>query len=185
MLRFFLKLFFLICLIFLNSCASLGLTNELPTLMPDEYVPTAIAMTAEALVTPSNTPDPTATFTPEPTQVVVAAATIPPQATQAEQAAPVPTISENTLIPGAEIQIANPGPLSKVGSPLSIIAYVTPGADGNAQVELWGEDGRLMYRRVCYFFRPKPQRGMVVNFSPGVQFFDTQPSRSIGDQVWL
>lgn len=171
--RFFLKASFLICSVFLGGCAILGPSNDLPTLMPQEFVPTAIALTAEALVTPSDTPNPTATFTIEPTQVVAitvaanaTAADAPEEALvdQSRDILPAPIVPENTLIPGAEIQIASPGPLSKIASPLSIIAYVTQGADGNAQVELWGEDGRLMYRRIFNFLTPNPQGRLVIKF---------------------
>lgn len=162
--RFIFKASCLIITIFLGGCASFSLSDDLPTLMPTEYVPTAIALTAEALVTPSHTPEPTGTFTVEPTRVMVATLPAVPQLSQTEQVLVIPTISENSIIPGAEIQIANPGPLSKIVSPLSIIAYVTPGAGGNAQVELWGEDGRLMYRRVFNFLTPNPQGRLVIKF---------------------
>lgn len=162
--RFILKAYALLALFFLGGCASLDFGNDLPTLMPAEYVPTAIALTARALVTPSNTPDLISTSTSEPTQVLVATVTTTLAVVQDNEILPTPTASDNVVIPGAELQIAKPGPLSKIADVLEIIAYITPGAEGNAQVELWGEDGRLMYRRVFNFLTPNPQGRLVIKF---------------------
>ena len=169
--RFALKAFALFVSIFLGGCGGGEIGNDLPTLMPAEYVPTAIALTSEALITPSSTPDLISTATIAPTLVIVPSATATIETNDDEVPSPTPTVLGGVIIPGAEIQIVNPGPLSRVASPLEIIAYVTPGGDGNAQVELWGEDGRLMYRRVFNFLTPNPQGRLVIEFgfeTPGV-----------------
>lgn len=121
------------------GCAAPNQT-PLPTPYPPEYLPTVIALTAEAAnlvatnaaaaiptVTPTFTPEPTITFTP--------AATWTP-----------------TAFPGHEIgavQFIMPGPMSKVTSPIQFRANVILTSEKEkAQVELYGEDGRLLAREL-------------------------------------
>jgi len=114
-----------------------------PTPIPEEYLPTAVALTAEAIIeamptevvptssiTPTNTPS--LTFTPLPA----------PTATHTPTPGPV--------APSPEIQILAPGPMSKVTSPIILKSYIRPGANGKIQVELLGEDGRLLARDLFY-----------------------------------
>lgn len=63
-----------------------------------------------------------------------------------------PTPSSTPTIPPAEIEILSPGPASKVVSPLMVSAYLMPGAKGNVRIELLGEDGRLLVRKLLNFF---------------------------------
>lgn len=73
---------------------------------------------------PTNSPAPTLTITPGPS----------------------PTA---TSIPGhdrAEIEIGSPGPFSKVISPITLKMEITTGASEIVQVDLFGEDGRLITR---------------------------------------
>lgn len=164
----------LLYFVWLSGCGSFGSAAELPTLIPEDQLPTVIAMTAEAMVTPSSTPE--GTPTTKPTEVLLPeesdASTSSADATQATQAGaadPLPT--SESPIPAADIAIFNPGPLSKVVSPISLVAYVVPGADDRARLELWGEDGRLMYRKIFNFTTPNPQGRLVTKFGfeiPGV-----------------
>lgn len=128
-------------LIVLSACG-VRQQNALPTLIPTEYLPTVIAMTAAAL--PTHTPPPEQMATP--TVIPPLTPTIYMPALAAETALP-----EALRIPEAEIQIVRPGALSKVVSPMLISIYVIPGAERKATVELWGEDGRLIYRRIFTF----------------------------------
>lgn len=110
----------------------------IPTPYPPEYLPTVIAMTAqvarisstEAAITvfptgtSTNTPEPTLSPTPQPT-------------------------STATTIPGHEsatIQIISPGPMSKVVSPITLRMNIVAGESEKAQIDLFGEDGRLLSR---------------------------------------
>jgi hypothetical protein len=61
-------------------------------------------------------------------------------------------------IPFADIQFVSPGALSKVVSPIELHAFLVPGDSGRVRVELFGENGRLMYRKL-----------FVVNTPPGSQ----------------
>jgi hypothetical protein len=165
-----LYLLFLLSIVWLTGCAVFDSDTELPTLIPTDYLPTVIAMTAEAMVTPSSTPEGTPTATP--TDVLRSEAV---EETSTPEAALSPVFAQSPTpegpIPGADIVIVNPGHLSKVISPISLVAYVVPGVDGHARVELLGEDGRLMYRKIFNFTTPNPQGRLVTEFgfeTPGV-----------------
>jgi hypothetical protein len=146
----------------LSGCSELTAT-ALPTLMPADFLPTAIALTAQAgaregaggvdgaapqtgapaaasetPIPPTETPPPTATPTGTPDGPTATPYTLPPSAT--------PTaISE---LPESEIQILNLGALSRVTSPIPLSAYLKTGGDGRVVVELLGEDRRVLFREV-------------------------------------
>ncbi len=121
----------------LAGCAAPA-SSPIPTAIPPEFLPTVIAQTAEsanfagtqtaaalsALVTPTNTRRPTSTITPAPTFTI-------------------------TSIPGhkqAAILITSPGPMSKVVSPINLKMDIITGKSELVQVDLYGEDGRLLTR---------------------------------------
>ncbi len=114
--------------------------SPVPTAYPPEYLPTVIAMTAEAAnslgtevalaltpsVFPSNTPRATRSPTPQPTFT-------------------------KTTIPShspAAIQIFAPGPMSKVVSPIILRMNIVAGESEKVQIDLFGEDGRLLSRNL-------------------------------------
>lgn len=121
----------------LAGCASPASTS-IPTALPPEFLPTIIAQTAESAnraatetafaafteIIPTNTPQPTHTFTPAPTLT-------------------------STSIPGhkqSAILITAPGPMSKVVSPITLNMDIATGKSKIVQVDLYGEDGRLLTR---------------------------------------
>lgn len=123
----------------LAACAA-PTASPIPTAFPPEYLPTVIALTAEAAnvlgtevalaltptVLPSRTPRPTLSPTPQPTFT-------------------------QTTIPGhdpAAIQISAPGPMSKVVSPITLRMNIVAGKSEKVQIDLYGEDGRLLTRNV-------------------------------------
>jgi hypothetical protein len=123
----------------LAACAA-PTASPIPTAFPPEYLPTVIAMTADAAnvlgtevalaltpsVSPSRTPRPTLSPTPQPTFT-------------------------QTTIPGhdpAAIQIFAPGPMSKVVSPITLRMNIVAGESEKVQIDLYGEDGRLLTRNV-------------------------------------
>ena len=58
-----------------------------------------------------------------------------------------------TLDPGESIlRIVSPGPMSKVVSPLEFIVHVAPEYTGTTHIELIGEDGTELYRKVFKTF---------------------------------
>jgi hypothetical protein len=90
----------------------------------------------EATLTPSAAPLPTLVF---PTPFLP---TLEPSAT--------PQLSP--ALSSAVMQILAPGPMSKVLSPIRLRAYVIPGYNSKVRIELYGEDGRLIFRKLTYAY---------------------------------
>ena len=123
----------------LAACAA-PTASPIPTAYPPEYLPTVIAMTAESAsllgtqvalaltptVDPTNTPRPTLSPTP--------------QATFTQT-----TIPSHDL---AAIEIFAPGPMSRVVSPITLRMNIIAGESEKVQIDLYGEDGRLLTRNV-------------------------------------
>lgn len=121
----------------LAGCAPTA-QSPVPTPYPPEYLPTVIALTAnaandaatQAAITvlptefPTNTPRPTRTPSPRATFTAT-------------------TIPSHEL---AAIQIMSPGPMSKVVSPINLKMNILAGTSEKAQIDLYGEDGRLLTR---------------------------------------
>ncbi len=84
---------------------------------------------------PTLTPTPTPTsrwrrtWTPSPTPTITL----------------TPTLDVTTHI---QLRIVLPGPLSKVVSPIQFVAHIDPDYTGLTRIELIGEDGRELYRKV-------------------------------------
>ncbi len=119
----------------LTGCALPGPTS-VPTAYPVGYLPTVIYLTAEAInatVSAAITPTDTPTEVPTP---------IP--------STPLPTGSPTPApgIPLAAIQINAPGPMSRIISPLQVHVLAVAGASHKIEVDLYGEDGRLLGRTV-------------------------------------
>ena len=132
--RFFNLIFILF---FLIGCDRAGPRPE--ALTPVNSVPTIVALTAAALpsptlVSPTSTSTATQTSTPVPTLPAISTST------------PLPTGSGK--IPFPAIRILSPGPMSKVISPIILKSYVYLGYKGQVQIDLLGEDGRLLARDI-------------------------------------
>jgi hypothetical protein len=134
------QLFLLISLFgFLAGCAT-PTASLIPTPYPPEFLPTVIAQTADAAsvagtqtavaLTPTIRPTHTRfpTFTP----------TTPPS----------PTMTDVPWHKPAAIEIQAPGPMSRVISPINLHMNIIAGESEKVQVDLYGEDGRLLSRTV-------------------------------------
>jgi hypothetical protein len=81
-------------------------------------------------------------------------------------ASPEPTLTPDDTpqvkIPDAAIQVFRPGPASKVVSPIRVSTFLLPGYQGNVIIELFGEDGRLLVRKV-FAYRQNPGVRLQVN----------------------
>ena len=124
----------------LAGCASPA-GSSIPTPYPPEYLPTVVALTARSMgdsatatyvaslpteIPTTNTPEPRLTFTPGPTHTPT-------------------SIPRHSL---AVIQFLAPGPMSKVVSPITLRLNIKIGESERMQVDLYGEDGRLLSRTV-------------------------------------
>jgi hypothetical protein len=123
----------------LAACAA-PTASPIPTAYPPDYLPTVIALTAASAnilgtrVAFALTPTVPPTDVPSPT--------LSPR--------PRPTFTQTT-IPGHEpaaIQIFAPGPMSKVISPITLRMNIVAGESEKVQIDLYGEDGRLLTRSV-------------------------------------
>src|SRR5512138_2883689 len=146
----------------LAGCATPA-ASPIPTAYPPDYLPTVIALTAEAIsVSVAGTTDALNVSASE-----TALALTPTLPTPSDTPAPTatPTLSETytpTTIPGhdpAAIQIFAPGPMSKVVSPINLRMHIIAGNSGKAQIALYGEDGRLLTRSL----KPVPPGGKGVD----------------------
>ena len=133
--------------------------NSIPTFIPEEHIPTLIELTAQALVdeglvTPP-TPDPAA-ITPSPTITDTPTLTLHPSVTPTPTfdmilGTPEPLTLPDPL-PQAEIQIINPGRLSRVTSPFNLHVYLAPPRNerednSTYQISLFGDNGQLLERQ--------------------------------------
>lgn len=157
------KTIFSLLLIFLFGCTRLEQAAAVPApaLQPSPAPETPAPALAESLPTvtfvPSNEPTLSPTFTLTP--IVEPFTPTPPPLTPTATSrwrrtwtpSPTPTI---TLTPTLDVttriqlRIVSPGPLSKVISPIEFVAHISPDYTGLTRVELIGEDGRELYRKV-------------------------------------
>ncbi|MCZ2127434.1 MAG: hypothetical protein LC099_06635 [Anaerolineales bacterium] len=125
----------------LAACSSQAVSA--PTPLPLDYLPTAIVLTGQAAFATASALAPTSTSPPLPTSTP-----LPPAPTEPSD---VPT-EMPTLAPGftnyAEIRFVAPGPMSALTSPFVLQAVVAAGESDKIQVELLGEDGRVLYRNL-------------------------------------
>ena len=125
----------------LSGCVLPGV-DPVPTPFPPEYFPTVVVQTAQAAMatnlasTPSATP--TETLTP----------TLTPTPTDTPTPIPTDTSTPSPSAPVAQIQIQSPGPMSKITSPLNLRMQVVAGSSELVQIDLQGEDGRLLARNL-------------------------------------
>src|ERR1043165_2198953 len=133
----------------LVGCAA-PVARPVPTAYPSDYLPTVIALTAGAANTIGT--DVALALTPTVTATEIPHPTLSPT--------PRPTFTQTT-IPGhdpAAIQIFAPGPMSKVISSIPLPMQIISGAGGKIEIDLYGEDGRLLTRNL----KPVPISGKGV-----------------------
>lgn len=120
----------------LVGCVSPATESQPTPLSAEDTLQTAIVLTSVAIAETSMalTPSPVATETITPTALI-------------EEIAPSPT---PTFAFGftqfAQIQFVSPGPASSVASPFNLQAYIAAGESERIQVDLLGEDGRVLQR---------------------------------------
>ena len=126
----------------LSGCVLPGV-DPVPTPFPPEYFPTVVVQTAQAAratdfaKTPSATP--TITLTPS----------LTPTPTETPTLTPTHTLTASPSAPIAQIRIQSPGPMSKITSPLNLRTQIVTGASELVQIDLQGEDGRLLARNLA------------------------------------
>jgi len=121
-------------------------SKPVPTPYPPEYLPTVIVLTSDA-ANVFGTETAIASFpTSAPTGTPELTASALPLQTLGVLSTAVPTD-----IPWHEtgaVQFISPGPMSKLISPIQLLVKVVVGESEKVQVDLYGEDGRLLSRAV-------------------------------------
>jgi hypothetical protein len=150
------------------------ISKEPSLISPGEDLPTRVALTIAALEQSQNV----STLEPETRPTSQPASPAEPQETPSPAftedtneppVSPIPTLSQfisttltpassqmpeqtHTLnVPEAAIQVFRPGPSSKVVSPFRVSAFLLPGYRDNVIIELFGEDGRLLVRKILSY----------------------------------
>ncbi|MFN2151903.1 MAG: hypothetical protein ACK2T5_09935 [Anaerolineales bacterium] len=136
-----------------------------PTATPQvETVPTALPSPTEtATLEPTPTP-PTAVSEagePQPSPTSLMRTPMEGEVVDPDAPTPLPIVDPAVVVPDAAIQIRRPGALSKVTSPLRVVANLRPGYEDKVLIELIGEDGQPIFRET-----------REVNFPSGYQTVD-------------
>lgn len=158
----------------LTACQSRITPPPLPTPYPTEYIPTLLALTLQAITTATPPLSATPTFTPHyvtPTPTFTATRTPYPSVTPTRTPrptrtptitdtptpsntptiTPLPTNTPRPVFPAGAIRISQPGMESRVTSPIRLQVSLYPGAGGLFRIELLGEDGRLLTRKILTY----------------------------------
>ncbi len=131
------KLFlFASLLALIPSCSQAA--GSFPTPLPPDYLPTVVALTGQAAFATADALTQTAlpTATPEPTGASLVPLEIP---------SPTPTFAPG-FTEFAQIRFISPGPMSSLTSPFTLQTILVAGESNRIQVDLLGEDGRLLQR---------------------------------------
>jgi hypothetical protein len=128
-----------------------GLTEAAPeTPFLSEQMPTSSPTSGLPTETPTITLTPTRTRRPRtPTMTFTPSATF--------------TLDPSNVI----LRIAAPGPMSKLVSPINFVVYIAPDYTGLTRIELIGEDGRELYRKV---FRTYSNVGYTTRVDEQINF---------------
>jgi hypothetical protein len=125
----------------LAGCVLPGV-DPVPTPFPPEYFPTVVMQTAQAAMATNLAGTPSAA----PTQTLVPTET--PTPTDTSTPIPTDTLTPSPSAPSAQIRILSPGPMSKVTSPMTLRIQIVSGGSELVQIDLQGEDGRLLARNL-------------------------------------
>ncbi len=140
----------------------------LPTPLPANALPTVIALTARALASPT----PAATVAPPTATLSPTASPTPPLPPGSPTPTPFP-LTLPTITPTPQpplhtpgtgygvLQILYPGPDSRLTSPIRLRLAVQTGYTDAVRIELLGEDGRLLYRRLVRLGEDQPPHGLL------------------------
>lgn len=148
--RRFLKLIPVLALAVLLGCSrgqtgGMALPSPVASPSPGSLLPTQVGTQIPVSVTPLNPTTPTLqpilSNTPSATPVPP---TINPTYLNFPSVTPSPTLDPSKIL----LRVVAPGPMSKVVSPVEFVVHVAPDYTGTTRIELIGEDGTELYRKV-------------------------------------
>ncbi len=122
---------------FLSACSFQS--TPAPTPLPPDYLPTVVALTGQAAFATAAAMTPSATAAPTETLQAPVATVEVPTAT--------PTLAAG-FTEYAQIRFISPGPMSSLTSPFILQANIAAGESDKIQVDLLGEDGRVLSREI-------------------------------------
>ena len=117
-----------------SACSSQG--SPTPTPLPPDYLPTVVVLTAQAAFATSAALTPTSAPPTETSQAPIPSIEVP---------SPTPTLAAG-FSDYAQIRFTSPGPMSSLTSPFVMNAIIAAGESDKIQVDLLGEDGRVLQR---------------------------------------
>ncbi len=149
---------FLTSALLLGVLSSCVLTPAAPTDLPPTVSLTAptVEPTVFAASIPKDSPTPRV-ISPTPKESLTPVPSLTSEPTSTDTPLPLPSLAPPTPLVteypqpaagSAAIQILTPGPLSKVVSPIQLRSYAIPGFSSRVRIELYGEDGRLLVRKI-------------------------------------
>lgn len=141
--------------VYISACTNFptSLDPRSSSSAPASQAAVATASTMDTLV--ANTEIPTATNTPFITSVV---ASPDPNGTATPTQTPVSFVNPDDEVPEGEIQIYVPGDLSRVISPFRFVANLQPSPNNTVLIELLGEDGRVLTRKIILAFPARSEK---------------------------
>lgn len=126
---------------FLGLLAGCSQTSaSAPTPLPPDYLPTVVALTGQAAFATADAL--TATVAPTETQIPLVTPEAPP-----DIPSPTPTFAAG-FTEFAQIRFVSPGPMSSLTSPFVLQTILVAGESERIQVDLLGEDGRVLQREI-------------------------------------
>lgn len=120
----------------LSACSQA--LQSAPTPLPADHLPTAFALTGQAVfeTATAEAPNLLPTKTSIPTKTPIPPTALP---------SPTPTFAAG-FTDFAEVHFLSPGPMSSVVSPISLQVILVAGESEIIQLDLLGEDGRILHR---------------------------------------
>lgn len=146
--RLFSQILATMTLLFLLGCAAgqtTGPTPNPPTSSPVVILTVAPPSSTVPAALGTATLLPILSETPSPTPIPL---TIDPTYLNFPSVTPSPTLDPSLIL----LRIVSPGPMSKVVSPVEFIVHIAPDYTGTTRIELIGEDGTELYRKVFKTF---------------------------------
>lgn len=119
-----------------------------PTPQPSPAPVTLTPAPAATLPPVTDTPLPQPTATQTITATVPALSATPTRRRRTPTPTPTITLTPTLNVSDVAMRIVSPGPMSKVVSPIDFVVHVDPDYTGVTRIELIGEDGRELYRKV-------------------------------------
>lgn len=113
-------------------------TSSAPTALPPDYLPTVVALTGQAAFATAAVLTPTIPPTETPSSIYTPEAFV-------DIPSPTPTFAAG-FTEFAQIRFVSPGPMSSLTSPFTLQTILVAGESDLIQVDLLGEDGRVLQR---------------------------------------